>query len=157
MRMQIEFVRWLVLLAGACFGWLAANGAEPLELRNIAKGGVSGIVETKQLVVTNASEWAKLWSAHRANTRGDTQLPEVAFVKEMVVFVAMGQQRTGGYSVEIVKVEPGEKTLKILVKRKSPPKGAMVTQALTAPFHIVAVPRSELKPEFVETHEAIKK
>ena len=111
--MKNEFAWWLAIFIGVGSGWLAANGAEPLELRNIAKGGVSGIVEARQLVVTNAAEWTKLWTAHRANVRGDTKLPEIDFAKEMVVFVALGQQRTGGYAVQIVKVEPSGKTLKI--------------------------------------------
>ena len=68
----------------------------------------------------------------------------------MVIFVAMGRQRTGGYSIEVANVEVVDQKLKISFKRKSPPPGAMATMALTAPFHIVAVPKSDLKAEFVE-------
>lgn len=146
-----------MMWTGLCTAWLAACATEPLPIRNLAKGGVSGIIESRQLVVTNAADWTQWWTTHRANTRGDTAPPEIDFTKEMVVLFALGQQRTGGYSVEIVKVQPEEKSLKIYVKRKSPPKGAMVTQALTAPFHFVAVPRSELKPEFVEGDDPGKK
>ncbi|MBI3418388.1 MAG: protease complex subunit PrcB family protein [Verrucomicrobia bacterium] len=155
--MKNGFVWSLAMLISACSGWLSARAVEPLELRTIAKGGVNGITEARQVVVTNAVEWAKLWMAHRGRARDEAKSPAIDFAKEMVVFVAMGQQRTGGYSVEIVKVEPGETSLKIFVKRKSPPKGAMVTQALTSPFHIVAVPRSELTPEFLDAVEMIKK
>src|SRR5947207_1397831 len=33
---------------------------------------------------------------------------------------------------------------------KSPPIGELTLQALTAPFHFVVVPKSNLKPEFVD-------
>ena len=155
--MKRKAFRWLATLAVAVAGWLLAMGGEPVELRSIAKGGVSGITEARRVVVKDGIEWAKLWAAHRVNARGDTKPPEIDFTREMAVFVEMGQQRTGGYSVEIVKVVPADKTLKIFVKSKSPPKGAMVTQALTASFHIVAVPRSELTPEFLEAEESAKR
>jgi hypothetical protein len=54
-------------------------------------------------------------------------------------------------------VEAKDKTLKISVKNSSPPPDAMTIQALTAPFHFVAVPKSNLKPEFVEAKPAEKK
>jgi hypothetical protein len=63
----------------------------------------------------------------------------------------MGTKRTGGYTIKIVRVEPTGKSLKVFVKQSSPPPGSLSIQALTAPFHFVAVPRSDLKPEFVET------
>jgi len=47
-------------------------------------------------------------------------------------------------------VESVDKRLKIWVRRKTPPPGAMLIQTLTVPFHIVAVPKSDLRPEFVE-------
>ena len=59
-------------------------------------------------------------------------------------------KRTGGYTIESVRVEPSEKSLRIFVKQTSPPPGALTIQALTAPFHFIAVPKSDLKAEFVD-------
>ena len=75
----------------------------------------------------------------------------------MVIVVTMGTKRTGGYSIEIVGAGPAGKKLKVSVKQTSPAPGAMTIQALTAPFHFVAVPRNELEPEFVEAAPAQKK
>jgi len=119
-------------------------------IRNVAKGAFSGIADAKQEVIKNRAGWEKLWSQHSVNKRGENKIPEIDFTKEMVIFVAMGRQRTGGYSIEVANVEVVDQKLKISFKRKSPPPGAMATMALTAPFHIVAVPKSDLKAEFVE-------
>ncbi|MBI4663532.1 MAG: protease complex subunit PrcB family protein [Verrucomicrobia bacterium] len=66
----------------------------------------------------------------------------------MVVAVTMGQKTTGGFAIKIQRVAPASKTLTIFVVHRTPGPGALVTQAFTAPFHFVAVPKRELKPEF---------
>ena len=128
----------------------AVDVARAFPIRNVAKGAFSGIADAKQEVIKDRAAWEKLWSQHSVNKRGENKIPEIDFTKEMVIFVAMGRQRTGGYSIEVVNVAVVDQKLKISFKRKSPPPGAMATMALTAPFHIVAVPKSDLKAEFVE-------
>ena len=146
----------LAFLVGLANAFSAANDPDAIELRSIARGGVSGISEARQAVVKTALEWAKLWTNHRKNTRGEAQPPAVDFSKEMIAYVTMGQQRTGGYSVEIMKAHIHNEHINIFVKRKSPPKGAMATMSLTAPFHFVALPRSDVKVEFVNAEEDLK-
>jgi hypothetical protein len=127
-----------------------ANGARPVPIRSLAKGVFSGIRDAKQEIVRSADDWEKLWKQHGVSAGAAEKVPEVDFAKEMVIATTMGTKRTGGYSIEIVSAEAGEKTLKISVRKRSPPPGALTVQALTAPFHFVAVPRNDLKPEFVE-------
>jgi hypothetical protein len=146
----------LGLSLGCLLNCLAANGAQPLTIRSLKKGAFSGIREVKEEVVKSADAWNKLWKQHAAAGESD-KIPAVDFSKEMVVVATMGTKRTGGYAIEILGVEPSDKTLKISVKRSGPPPDAMTIQALTAPFHFVAVPKSNLKPEFVEVKSAEKK
>ena len=84
------------------------------------------------------------------------KLPAVDFTKEMVILITMGRQHTGGYSVEITKAEDAAGKLKIYVNRREPAPGAFTLQVLTAPFHAVALPRSGLKPEFIEVKAEAK-
>jgi len=135
----------------------AANGAQTLPIRSLKKGAFSGIREAKQEAVKSADAWEKLWKQH-ATTAGESEkIPAVDFSKEMVVVATMGTKRTGGYTIEIVGVEAKDKALRISVKKTSPPPDAFTVQALTAPFHFVAVPKSNLKPEFVEVKASDKK
>src|SRR5437667_1577269 len=138
-------------------GCLNANGAEALPIRSLAKGAFSGIKAAQRYVVRDAGQWETLWKQHSASAGSAEKIPAVNFSKEMVVVATLGTQRTGGYSIEIVRVQRRGKTLSVAVRQSSPPPGAITIQALTAPFHFVAVPRSDLKPEFVEADAAEKK
>ena len=131
-----------VLLLGC-----VAPGPAGAPIRNLAKGAFSGIQEPKQEVIKDKATWQGIWTQH---AKAGEKIPEADFTKEMVLLVTMGQQRTGGYAIEIVRVELAGDRLRISVKRTSPPPDAMTIQALTAPFQIVAVAKSDLKPEFVE-------
>jgi len=136
---------------------VTANGAQTLPIRSLKKGAFSGIREVKQEVVKSADAWEKLWKQHCTAAGESDQIPSVDFSKEMVAVATMGTKRTGGYTIEIVGVEAKGKALKISVKKSSPPPDAMTIQALTAPFHFVAVPKSNLKPEFEEVKRSEKK
>jgi PrcB C-terminal len=63
----------------------------------------------------------------------------VDFDREMVVGIFLGEKSTGGYEVEIVRAEQRDSSLYFYYREKAPPPGAMVTQALTQPFHLVRV------------------
>lgn len=131
-------------------GCLTAVAAGPRALRQVAKGAVSGIREARQETIKDQAAWEKLWSQHCGRTRPAAKLPEIDFTGEMVIVVTMGTKRTGGYAIEVVSVEETGQGLRISVKRTRPPKGAMTIQVITAPFDMVAVPRSDRKAEFVE-------
>ena len=146
------------LLALGLFAGVTANGEDSKTIRTIAKGAFSGIQEPRQEVITDRKNWEQFWSKHSRLTKPAAPLPEIDFAKQMVVAVTMGMKRTGGYSVEIMSVTPGDGKLRITIKQGSPPPGAITIQSLTAPFHFVAAPKSDLKPEFiVETMPASKK
>jgi hypothetical protein len=126
----------------------AQNG--PVPVRTIAKGAMSGMTAPRQEVIKDRAGWEELWREHNLNRRTGERLPEIDFGREMLIVAAMGQQRTGGYSIEITKAEIEGNRLRIHVKRTTPAPGSMNLQALTAPFHIVAVPRTDAKPDFVK-------
>ncbi|MEZ5429263.1 MAG: protease complex subunit PrcB family protein [Pyrinomonadaceae bacterium] len=84
--------------------------------------------------------------ARTAETYGDLQkmvegLPSASaldFKKTAVIAAFAGEKPTGGYSVEITGSAG-----KYAAGVKSPPPDAMVTEALTMPFRVVAVPVEE--------------
>jgi hypothetical protein len=116
---------------------------EPEKIRTLAKGGFSGFQETVQIVVTNETQWAEVWKKHSVREKPAKPLPKVDFEKETVLVVSLGQKRSGGHSVEIAALEKtGDKT-KVLLKTRAPKPGGIQIQAITAPYHIVAVPRIE--------------
>ncbi len=106
------------------------------EIKELAAGGYSSIRESFIIVARDAETYALL---KKLNER----LPEfdADFFKSNAVIAAfLGQRRSGGYSVRITR-EGAAGGLRIA--EKSPPKDAMVTMALTAPFQIVSVAVAE--------------
>lgn len=150
-----SFHTLLIGLAGLLLtGCVGVSRAENLPIRSLAKSAFSGIQDPKQEVIKDKAAYDALWTRHLANAKGAVTQPDVDFSKEMVILVAMGRQNTGGYAIQVSGVEVSGDKVKVTVTRTTPPPGAMALQALTAPVHIVAVPRSDLSPEFIDTKPA---
>jgi hypothetical protein len=126
------------------------NGfAAELQFRTLAQGGHSGIGQATNRVIQSQAEWEDFWKKAQGMVVPSPAAPSVNFETEMVLAAAMGLKSTGGYSITIRRVERTADRLKIYVVEQSPGPNDIVTQALTAPFHFVAVPRTDLRPEFV--------
>jgi hypothetical protein len=113
------------------------------------KGSRSGIRERKRVVVKTEREWEKLKRSHQASG-SRTQIPSVDFEQEMVAAVFAGEKRTGGYGIEITKIEEDaqDRRLTVFFRENRPPPNAMLTQALTQPFHVVKLKKTTLKVVF---------
>ena len=117
------------------------NAAEPLKLRTIAQGNFSGVHELTQIVVTNSAQWQELWAKHSAQRTPAEKAPEVDFDKETVIFAALGRRNAGGHKIEITEIKPAGGEFEVIVNIRGPKPGGIQIQALTAPFHIAAVPK----------------
>lgn len=135
-------------------GCVNERGLSAFPIRRLEKGSQSGVVELRQAVIKDKASWERLWREHQSGNQPQRPAPEIDFAREIVIFVAMGQQSSGGFAIEIVKVAANPRQLRILFQRQGPPPDAMTIQALTAPFEIVAIPKSDLRPEFVEIKAA---
>src|SRR5437016_6642799 len=93
------------LLFGCLMGCVSINGAQPLPIRSLAKGTFSGIRDARQEVIKDAARWEKLWNQHATSAAAAEKIPTVDFSKEMVIAATMGTKSTGGYMVEIARVE----------------------------------------------------
>ena len=111
----------------------------PLSLATVARGHRSGIGGPLQTVTRNQDEWNAIWKRHSSIDRNPPPAPSIDFDREMVVGVFLGEKSTGGYEVEIVRAERRDSALYFYYREKSPAVGAIVTQVMTQPFHLVKV------------------
>src|SRR5262245_6028159 len=114
----------------------------------VEKGYRSGVREPLQVVIRKQDEWNAFWKQHSSIDTNPQLAPSVDFDREMVVGIFLGEKPTGGYEVEIVRAERRDSSLYFYYREKSPPPGAMVTQALTQPFHLVRVAKYD-NPQIV--------
>ena len=108
----------------------------------LAQGYYGGIRTAMRSVLRDQKSWEALWREHTSNVSPVPPVPGVDFASQMVLAVAMGERPTGGYAIEVTEVRAGtaSEPMTVLVREARPPKDATVTQALTSPFHFVAIP-----------------
>jgi hypothetical protein len=110
-----------------------------LSIATIEKGYRSGIRGPLQTVIRNQDEWNVFWKRHSSTDANPMLVPIIDFNREIIVGIFLGEKSTGGYEVEIVRAERRDSSLYFYYREESPSPGAMVTQALTQPFHLVRV------------------
>jgi hypothetical protein len=102
------------------------------DLKELAAGAYSSVHESFVLVARDAQTYAAL----RTLVQDLPDQPANFFQTHVVVAAFLGQRRSGGYGVEIKQTGRGQ----LSINEHAPPKGAMTTMALTAPFRVVALP-----------------
>jgi hypothetical protein len=112
-----------------------------LPIDTVEKGYRSGVRESLQVVIRNQDEWNAFWKRHSAIETNPPPAPSIDFNREIVVGIFLGEKSTGGYEMEIVRAERRDSLLYFYYREKIPSPGAIVTQALTQPFHLVRVPK----------------
>src|SRR5439155_18946799 len=107
----------------------------------LAKGFVSGMHEPAQVVIRSRDEWVSVWGRHVRAQGRPPSAPPVDFSRDMVVGVFMGERGTGGYEIEITRVERADSQLRVYQRSRDPEPGAMVIQMLTQPDHVLKLRR----------------
>lgn len=120
-----------------------------ISFNTLTRGFYSGVRQPLKVVARTQDQWADLWRQHTSIKSHPPPLPHVDFATEMVVGVFLGEGRTGGYEVEITKIEQHKLELRLYYREISPPPDAVVTQALTQPYHLVKLPKHALDPVFL--------
>jgi hypothetical protein len=71
----------------------------------------------------------------------------------MVIATFFGEQRTGGYSIEITGAADLADSIVVNVKGTLPRADCMLTKAVSQPYHVVTIPKSSKPAAFVTTVE----
>lgn len=122
--------------ATACY---SIPGGGSADIRTLTSGGNAAVSPGEQQIefASDAETYRRLWS----QLVGTGEPPEVDFTRESVVFLLAGQRSTGGYSVEPRAARVEGQTLVVDAHVRTPGTDAMVTQALTSPYAVIAVRR----------------
>jgi VWFA-related protein len=117
----------------------SAVAAVPVAMTTINSDMMSGIDAPQQVVVRTAAEWRALWQKH-APGRPE---PTVDFARNMVLALFLGSRPSGGYAVTITGVRSEGKTLIVEWAERRPAPGQVAVQVMTAPSHLVTVPKHD--------------
>ncbi|MBI3252456.1 MAG: protease complex subunit PrcB family protein [Candidatus Omnitrophica bacterium] len=99
--------------------------------------------ETVVVIRANAA-WEKFWSRIKIETFPEPapSLPKIDFEKEMVIACLMGVQSTGGYTIQVKKIEEGAGWLYVFLETNG--GGGLATQEFTSPYQIVRLQKTDL-------------
>jgi len=115
----------------------------------VAAGGLGTAFELR--VATNLPEFQRIYAEVHANQVPPPKPPKIA-VRGVMVFAIRAAQRTGGYGIEVKKVEHADEALVVTVERTAPGPNMMVIQAITRPYVLVQVMQ---RPEGVTKVRAV--
>lgn len=107
----------------------------------------TGMPERVNYRITDGSQLNELWGYVEA-TPGTT--PHIDFTKEDVLAVFDGTHTTTGYRIAVTSIADANGTRTVHVTRMAPGANCVTASAITAPYQIVAVPKSDLKLTHVD-------
>lgn len=110
------------------------------DLRTIAKGDGSRLVEARRFVVRDAHAFAAVWSGHAGP---DDPPPSIDFDTRMVIAVFAGHRPSPGFDVDVTGTRREADALVIMVNEREPDPRHAAAQILVSPFHIVSLPRDD--------------
>lgn len=111
-----------------------------MESKVLLVSTTSGFTAPAELVLRDDAALAAAWKTANAGTVG-SPAPSIDFASQMVVLVALGERRTGGYTVRIDSVSRDAGGALVRYTATSPGPSCMTAQMITAPVIAVAVPR----------------
>ena len=108
-----------------------------MEVRMIGSGQYAAATpaQPQALAAHDEASYDRLWTS--AVGRGEA--PPVDFENDSVVILLAGSRPTGGFTIEVRGAAMEGETLVIDASVKPPPAGAIVTQAFTSPYAVIAV------------------
>lgn len=133
-------------IAAALFAAAASPSAAGEPLRNLHQGLDSAARKPNKLVVRSASQWVNVWNTHYRAATPDSSppVPNVDWSREMVLVAFMGTCPSGGHSIRIGEARVEKGALIVTVVEQRPGPNSITTQALTSPYHAVALARTSL-------------
>jgi len=145
----------VLVAAGAAVGPSDTRGSateHPFE--TILAEAHSGLDEPRREVIRDEASWARLWAEIYASVTPTPPLPSVAFTRHMLVAVASGTRRSGGFAIEVRSVATRGERLEVGVLETCPEPGAMVTMSLSRPVEVVRIPRLTQAATFQDARAA---
>lgn len=122
---------------------------EKLEFTTVDQGCYSGITSAANYVIYDNETWTNIWNQHIQVMVYPLPPPSVDFSKYTIVAVFMGRASTGGYAIHVYDVVDTGSSILVKVEKTQPGPRAIVTQALTQPYHIIQIAKTD-KPVFFE-------
>lgn len=116
---------------------------------------VSQLRQPERLVIRDQAAWAAAWSSLWPAFAPIPAPPNVDFSREMIVFVALGERPTGGYTILVDSAAASATGVTVWIGTSSPGPHCVTTQAFTQPVDIARLARTDAAVRFSETSRVV--
>jgi hypothetical protein len=126
--------------------------ADTICFLNVLKLRDGGLADAQNFLINTETEWQNLWEQMFSNRSDKPPLPEIDFAGRTLVAVFQGVQPSGGYEIAIQEIVETENALDVVVKAFAPGKRCVLPGAVTRPFDIVEIEKTEKEVVFHVKH-----
>lgn len=147
--MRAALVLLSALVWNTCGGVGDALEGKELSFTTLARSSHSGVAASEGIVARTPGEFNAIWSRYSANQFPAPRPPVVDFKTTQVLGYFLGTRPSGCYSVAITRVSQTKDRLVVTYKETLPGPAEMCMQQLVNPAHLIAVPKSLLRVQFV--------
>ncbi len=147
----ILFLVAVLIAVAVSFGfkWFGGLRGEPVVFETVFQNWSSGHGERKQYVINAGENWNELWLEFTSNITPTPFFPPPDFDSYTVIAFFAGTKPTGGYEVEITEVLEASDKIYIKLTETSPGIECVVFEAITEPYHIIKIPKTDKEIEFI--------
>lgn len=146
-----------LIIIGALIVFVMQNNTEinnkEISFKTIQKGFNNDINERQTRVIRTAGEWSDLWTEMFPT---EMIASAIDFDNKILIAAFQGEKPTGGYSIEIVKIEEKDNKIIVNVVENEPGSNCITTQAFTSPYHIVELDKTSKLVEFSYSKEVVE-
>ncbi len=129
---------------------------EEVEFSTVCIGYSSGHTSPAYYVIQDTETWTGVWNQHVQFMVFPLPPPAVNFSKHTIIAVFMGKVSTGGYGIEVYDMVDVGSSIIVKVEKTEPGPRCIVTQALTQPYHIVRIAKTDKEVSFETTTTIIE-
>lgn len=109
----------------------------------VYKSQIGGKKEKSNLIIKNYEDFNALISELNISEEEYENILNIDLEKHDLLVCFLGEKSTGGYDIDIEKVNFSVTTSEVILKEMFPEKNAMVTMAFTSPYVFVTLPKNK--------------
>jgi len=117
--------------------------------KTLAFGKYCNIAKETSFVVKSREKFLREWNRAFSSQKPPLTCPKVCFIDFMVIFLFMGERRSGGYEIKVSSVVEKNGNLMVYYHMTVPQVHAVTTMGKSFPYHVVEVERSSKPIKFI--------
>ncbi|MBI2280054.1 MAG: protease complex subunit PrcB family protein [Bacteroidetes bacterium] len=143
-----QFLLLLSVILISCTSTKKVATNSSITFKTIDKNTNGGFQELTQEVYTNHTAFEKAWKLAWSNFSDPTPAPIVDFNNDVVVLVALGMRKNGGYQLKINSVSEEANEIMVDYTETTPNPKCTYSQSIIFPYEFISFSKTSKKVVF---------